>query len=101
MASIGRRYPLPEIKPMEVTMAERDLAKDDRHELWQDEARARRFVMAVGIARCVMGPLVLFGLLLSTAHWEPAAAAHTAHPDYFPAHYVNAANVVDDHIQAF
>ena len=82
-------------------MAERGLAKDGRHEMWQDEARARRFVVAVGVARCVMGPVLLFGLLLATAHWEPAAASQAAHADYFPAQYVNASTVVEDPIQAF
>jgi hypothetical protein len=39
-------------------------------------------------------------LLFGTAFWDPAApTAHVA--DYFPAGYVNAAGVLEAHVQSF
>jgi hypothetical protein len=75
-------------------------ANDDKDPFWQDEERARRVVTAVGVVRCALGPIVLFGLLLGTAFWEPAAASTQA-ADYFPAGYVNAAGVLEEHVQSF
>jgi hypothetical protein len=76
-------------------------ANEDKDPFWQDEERARRVVTAVSLVRCALGPVVLFGLLLGTAFWDPAAATiQTA--EYFPAAYVNAsAAVLEEHVQAF
>jgi hypothetical protein len=74
-------------------------AKDDKDPFWQDEERARRVVKTMTIVRCALGPLVLFGLLFGTAFWDPAATTHVA--DYFPAAYVNAAGVLEEHVQSF
>jgi hypothetical protein len=75
-------------------------ANDDKDPFWRDEERASRVVKTVGIVRCALGPLVLFGLLFGTASWDPASATtHVA--NYFPAGYVNAAGALEDHVQAF
>ncbi len=76
-------------------------ANEDKDPFWQDEERAARIVKAVSLVRCALGPLVLFGLLLGTAFWDPAApTVQTA--EYFPAAYVNAAvAVLDEHVQTF
>jgi hypothetical protein len=75
-------------------------ANDDKDPFWQDEERARKIVRRARIVRCALGPVVLFGLLFGTAFWDPAATtAHVA--DYFPAGYVNAADVLEAHVQAF
>lgn len=75
-------------------------ANEDKDPFWQDEERARRVVKTVSVVRCALGPLVLFGLLFGTAFWDPAAATtHVA--DYFPAGYVNAASVLEEHVQSF
>ena len=79
---------------------------DDKDPFWKDEAHAQRVVRRVSLARCVLGPVVIFGFLLATAHWEPASAspqnvaAHST-AGYFPAGYVNSASKLEEHVQAF
>jgi hypothetical protein len=72
---------------------------DGRESMWSDEARVRRFMNLISFTRCVVGPLVLFGLLVGSIYWEPAA--ESAHAAYFPAQYANAASAAEDHVQAF
>lgn len=75
-------------------------ANDDKDAFWRDEERARRIVKMVGIVRCALGPLVLFGLLFGTAFWDPASA--TTHAgDYASAGYVNEAAALEDNIRTF
>ena len=63
----------------------------------EEEARAKRIVTFMGL----VGPLILVGLLLWTAHWDASMNAQTVRQDYFPSYYVNAATMVEDHVQAF
>jgi hypothetical protein len=57
----------------------------------------------LSIVRCALGPLVLFGLLFATAHWEPtgASAQLAGEVQYFPAAYANASQAIEEHVQAF
>ena len=87
-------------------MDKRNLANDGQAALSEDEAHAERLVKRVSLARCVLGPVVILGFLIGTAHWEPASASAqqalaAGHIDYFPAGYVNAASTIEDHVQAF
>ena len=63
----------------------------------KEEAWARRVVMFMGL----IGPVTLIGLFLWIVHWDASMNAQTVRQDYFPSHYVNAATMVDDHVQAF
>jgi hypothetical protein len=63
----------------------------------KEEARAKRLVMFMGL----VGPVTLVGLLLWIVHWDASMNAQTVRQEYFPSHYVNAATVVEDHVQAF
>jgi hypothetical protein len=63
----------------------------------EQEARAKRLVTFMG----VIGPMTLVGLLLWIVHWDASMNAQSVRQDYFPAHYVNAAVAVEDHVQAF
>ena len=87
-------------------MDKRNLVKESADAFCEDEARAERLVKRVSLARCVLGPVVILGFLIGTAHWEPASASArqalaAGHIDYFPANYVNAASTIEDHVQAF
>jgi hypothetical protein len=63
----------------------------------KEEAWAKRVITFMGL----IGPVTLVGLLLWIVHWDASMNAQTVRQDYFPAHYVNAATVVEDHVQAF
>jgi hypothetical protein len=63
----------------------------------KEEAMARRLVTFMGL----IGPVTLVGLVLWIVHWDASINARTAQTNYFPSHYVNAASVLEDHIQAF